>query len=120
MFSLPITWSAPLLEAVALVFYVLLAGSVTVDILLKKNDVPRALGWIGLVWLTPIFGGLLYYLGGPRGALRRRRFWVASLPVAAAAVAARLTNEEAALAGHFGAAWRAHAARRWRLVPLLF
>jgi protein-S-isoprenylcysteine O-methyltransferase Ste14 len=65
-------------------------------------------------------GGLLYFLGGPRGALRRRRFWAAALPAAAAAVAARLTNEEAALAGHFGAAWRAHAARRWRLVPLLF
>lgn len=71
MFPLPITWSAPLLEAVALVFYVLLAGSVTVDILLKKNDVPRALGWIGLVWLTPIFGGLLYYLFGINRVTRR-------------------------------------------------
>lgn len=43
------TLSTQLLEAVALAFYVLLAGLVTVDILLKKNDLPRALGWIGLV-----------------------------------------------------------------------
>ena len=44
MFPAPMTLSTPLLEAVALAFYVLLAGLVTVDILLKKNDVPRALG----------------------------------------------------------------------------
>ena len=49
MFPIPIQWSTPLLEGVALSAYVLLAGLVTVDILLKKNDVPRALGWIGLV-----------------------------------------------------------------------
>ena len=71
MFPAPMTLSTPLLEAVALAFYVLLAGLVTVDILLKKNDVPRALGWIGLVWLTPIFGGLLYYLFGINRVTRR-------------------------------------------------
>ena len=71
MFPPPTTWFVPLLEAAALAFYVLLAGLVTVDILLKKNDVPRALGWIGLVWLTPILGGLLYYLFGINRVTRR-------------------------------------------------
>lgn len=71
MFPLTPTWSTPLLEGVALAFYVLLAGWVTINILLKKNDVPRALGWIGLVWLTPIFGGLLYYLFGINRVERR-------------------------------------------------
>ncbi|MES2471808.1 MAG: phospholipase D-like domain-containing protein [Pseudomonadota bacterium] len=71
MFPIPIPSLTPLLEAVALAFYVLLAGLVTVNILLKKSDVPRALGWIGLVWLTPIFGGLLYYLFGINRVERR-------------------------------------------------
>ena len=71
MFPIPIQWSTPLLEGVALSAYVLLAGLVTVDILLKKNDVPRALGWIGLVWLAPIFGSLLYYLFGINRVERR-------------------------------------------------
>ena len=34
---------------------------VTIDVLLKKSDVRCALGWIGAVWLAPIFGSLLYY-----------------------------------------------------------
>ena len=59
------------MEAMVLAFHVLLAGLVTVNVLLKKNDVPRALGWIGLVWLTPIFGGLLYYLFGINRVTRR-------------------------------------------------
>ena len=52
MFPISIEWSSPLLEGLALALHVLLAGLVTIDVLLKKSDVPRALGWIGLVWLA--------------------------------------------------------------------
>jgi cardiolipin synthase len=71
MFPISIEWSTPLLEGLALALYVLLAGLVTTDVLLKKSDVPRALGWIGLVWLAPIFGSLLYYLFGINRVERR-------------------------------------------------
>ena len=71
MFPISIPWSSPLVEGLVLALYILLAGLVTFDVLLKKSDVPRALGWIGLVWLTPIFGSLLYYLFGINRVTRR-------------------------------------------------
>jgi cardiolipin synthase len=71
MFPISIPWSSPLVEGLVLALYILLAGLVTIDALLKKSDVPRALGWIGLVWLTPIFGSLLYYLFGINRVTRR-------------------------------------------------
>ncbi|KAI8824290.1 uncharacterized protein EV422DRAFT_315369 [Fimicolochytrium jonesii] len=37
--------------------------------------------------------------------------------VSLTALAVRLTEEEAALAEHFGEAWKRHAAERWRLIP---
>jgi len=49
----------------------LLAATVTIDILLKKSDVRSALGWIGAVWLAPIFGSLLYFLFGINRVTRR-------------------------------------------------
>jgi len=77
MFPIPVPWSNPLLEILMAGLYVLLAASVTIDILLKKSDVRSALGWIGTVWLAPIFGSLLYYLFGinrvTRRALKLRR-----------------------------------------------
>jgi cardiolipin synthase len=71
MFPISIPWSSPLVEGLVLALYILLAGLVTIDVLLKKSDVPRALGWIGLVWLTPLFGSLLYYLFGINRVTRR-------------------------------------------------
>src|SRR5215475_15402220 len=77
MFPLQVTWPSPLLEALAAVLYILLAGAVTVDVLLTKSDVRAALGWIGTVWLAPIFGSLFYFLFGinrvTRRALKLRR-----------------------------------------------
>ena len=51
--------------------YVLLAGIVTTDVLLKKSDVRGALGWIGAVWFAPIIGSLLYYMFGINRVTRR-------------------------------------------------
>jgi len=77
MFPLHVTWPSPVVAELVAAIYVLLAASVTIDILLKKSDVRSALGWIGAVWLTPIFGSLLYFLFGinrvTRRALRLRR-----------------------------------------------
>jgi cardiolipin synthase len=59
------------MEVAAAILYVVLALIVTVDVLLKKSDVRSALGWIGMVWLAPIFGSLLYYLFGINRVTRR-------------------------------------------------
>src|SRR5438552_12520914 len=71
MFRIHVTWPSPLVAGLAAVVYVLLAAIVTVDILLKKSDVRAALGWIGTVWLAPIFGSLLYFLFGINRVTRR-------------------------------------------------
>jgi cardiolipin synthase len=65
------------MQALLGIAYVLLAATVTVDVLLKKSDVRGALGWIGAAWFSPILGGLIYYLFGinrvTRRALRMRK-----------------------------------------------
>ena len=59
------------MQTLAGIIYLLLAISVTADVLLKKSDVRAALGWIGAVWLSPIFGSLLYFLFGINRVTRR-------------------------------------------------
>ena len=51
--------------------YVLLALTVTVDVLLKKSDVRSALGWIAAAWFSPILGGVFYYMFGINRVTRR-------------------------------------------------
>jgi len=73
----PLALPLQTIEALAPIVYVLLAGLVTIDVLLKKSDVRAALGWISAAWLSPILGSLLYYMFGinrvTRRALKLRR-----------------------------------------------
>ncbi len=62
---------SPMMQALVGILYVLLATTVTVDVLLKKSDVRGALGWIGAAWFSPILGGLIYYLFGINRVTRR-------------------------------------------------
>ena len=71
MFPFSIQWSSPVVEGLFLALHILLAGLVTMDVLLKKSDVRGALGWIGTVWLAPVFGSLIYYLFGINRVTRR-------------------------------------------------
>lgn len=48
-----------------------IALAVTAHALLRKRDVGAAMGWIGLVWLTPFVGGLLYFVLGINRVQRR-------------------------------------------------
>ncbi len=50
---------------------ILISVIATLDILLRKNDVRAAIGWIGAVWFAPILGGILYYLFGINRVTRR-------------------------------------------------
>jgi cardiolipin synthase A/B len=51
--------------------HLVVAGAVTVHALLNKRNVPAAIGWIGLAWLAPILGALLYVGFGVNRVKRR-------------------------------------------------
>ncbi|MGB2579345.1 cardiolipin synthase [Elusimicrobium simillimum] len=57
----------------AVLFYLVLAVSLTCHILLHKEDVKAAIGWIALVWLTPVLGGIIYVILGINRVRRRAR-----------------------------------------------
>jgi cardiolipin synthase len=59
------------LDWLIITVYVLVAGIVTAHILLTKNDVRSALGWIAVAWLSPLFGALLYFIFGINRVTRR-------------------------------------------------
>ena len=68
--------SYALFEAQALLvgaFHVVIAGAVTVHALMTKRDVPAAIGWIGMAWLAPVLGALLYVGFGVNRVKRRAR-----------------------------------------------
>ncbi len=58
---------------VLLVAGLLIALAATAHILLSKRDVGSAIGWIGLVWISPIVGGILYFSFGINRVQRRAR-----------------------------------------------
>ena len=68
--------SPALIEAQAFLvgaLHVVMAGAVTVHALLTKRNVPAAIGWIGMAWLAPVLGALLYVGFGINRVRRRAR-----------------------------------------------
>lgn len=63
--------ASPLFGPLVAAVHVILAISVTMNVLLKKSDVRGALGWIGLVWLAPLLGSAVYFLFGINRVSRR-------------------------------------------------
>jgi cardiolipin synthase len=55
------------------VLHVLTALAVTGHVLLTKRDVGAAIGWIGVGWLSPLLGPLLYLIFGINRVVRRAR-----------------------------------------------
>jgi cardiolipin synthase A/B len=53
--------------------HIVIAGAVTVHTLTHKREVPAAIAWIGMAWLTPILGALLYIAFGINRVKRRAR-----------------------------------------------
>lgn len=51
----------------------LIQGSAAVHVLLRKRDVRAAVGWMGLIWLVPIIGTVLYVLLGINRIQRKAR-----------------------------------------------
>ena len=55
------------------IFHVALAGAVTGHALAHKRDPGSAVAWIGLAWLSPVVGSVLYVLLGINRVQRRAR-----------------------------------------------
>jgi len=68
----PSTWIAGRALGVGLLHFAMASG-VTVHVLIHKRDVPAAIGWIGLAWLSPVVGALLYLGFGINRVKRRAR-----------------------------------------------
>jgi cardiolipin synthase A/B len=58
---------------ISIILHFAIAGAVTIHALINKRDVPAAIGWIGLAWLSPFFGALLYAGFGVNRVKRRAR-----------------------------------------------
>lgn len=65
------------LGELAALAHIVIAASVTVHVLLYKRNVGTSISWMGIAWLSPFIGGMLYYAFGvnrvKRRALRLRR-----------------------------------------------
>ncbi|MBS0524006.1 MAG: cardiolipin synthase [Proteobacteria bacterium] len=61
----------------AAVAHIVIAGGVTVHVLLYKRNIGTSISWMGIAWLSPFIGGVLYYALGvnrvKRRAMRLRR-----------------------------------------------
>ncbi|WP_245436612.1 phospholipase D-like domain-containing protein [Methylobacterium sp. V23] len=69
-----LSWISALTSIRTEVFWALgatLSGLVSIHVLLRKREVGAAIGWIGLVWLAPLFGSSLYALFGVNRVTRR-------------------------------------------------
>ena len=74
-----------LLGELAAVAHVAIASAVTVHVLLYKRSVGAAVSWIGIAWLSPFLGGLLYAIMGVNRVKRRaQRLKRQRLPLAVA------------------------------------
>ncbi len=74
--------------------HILMATGITVHILLNKHDTKSSVGWIGLAWLAPLAGGLLYIILGinriKRKAVRLRRRNTQAVPPPGKSIAGML------------------------------
>ncbi len=78
---------------VAMAVHVAIAGWVSVHALLHKRDVGSTAGWIGLAWLSPLFGGALSFVFGIHRVPRRAQELHDATP--GSAMTARLAGDMA-------------------------
>ncbi|HVJ55149.1 MAG TPA: phospholipase D-like domain-containing protein [Aliidongia sp.] len=66
---------SPMFEQIAAasvaILHLLVAASITAHVLLTKRDIGSSIGWIGIGWLAPFAGGLLYLVFGVNRVTRR-------------------------------------------------
>ncbi|HWW21491.1 MAG TPA: phospholipase D-like domain-containing protein [Steroidobacteraceae bacterium] len=69
---MPQNWTSLLALGLPLLHFAL-AASVTVHVLMTKRNPGSSVAWIGLAWLSPVIGSLLYALLGVNRVRRRAR-----------------------------------------------
>jgi cardiolipin synthase A/B len=62
-------WDAQTIIVLVLDFFI--SAAMTIHVLLRKRNVTSAIGWIGLAWLSPIVGAILYFTFGINRVQRR-------------------------------------------------
>ena len=70
-------WLSQLSAVGISVLHVVAASIVTADAVLRKRNVRSVIGWVGVAWLAPVIGSLLYLLFGIN-RIRRRATAIAS------------------------------------------
>jgi len=88
----------PFTAALLSVAHLALATAVTVHVLAHNRNSGSAIAWIGLAWLSPVFGSLLYLLLGINRVQRRARVYVRAAPDALAVQAQPSTSPDDQLA----------------------
>lgn len=80
----------------AAVMHIAIAGAVTVHVLLYKRNVGAAVSWIGIAWLSPFIGGILYAIMGINRVKRRakRLLRARSQPAIAEAASADMSPDD--------------------------
>src|SRR5476649_422628 len=62
--------------------HIVIATGVTAHVLLNKRNIGTSISWMGIAWLSPFIGGILYFaLGVNRVKRRAKRLWRARVPV---------------------------------------
>ena len=87
-------WIAPIVTAM----HVALAAAASGHIILTKRDVRAAIGWIGLVWLSPLLGTTLYVLLGINHIRRKAKTSRQGHPRSSPAIEASNAADRAKLA----------------------
>lgn len=85
-----------LIGEAAAILHLVIAGAVTVHVLLNKRNVGAAVSWIGIAWLSPFLGGLLYAIMGINRVKRRakRLLRARSKPAIAEAASADMAPDD--------------------------
>jgi cardiolipin synthase A/B len=71
------------LALITMVVHIALAIGVSAHIILTKDDVRAAIGWVGLVWLAPVVGSFIYMALGVNRMSRRADAMRGRAPLAA-------------------------------------
>ena len=77
-----LTW---LVGEIAAGAHFVIAAAVTAHILLYKRNIGTSISWMGIAWLSPFLGAILYFAFGINRVKRRaKRLWRARVPTYAA------------------------------------
>jgi cardiolipin synthase len=72
---------ASLIGKVAAIAHLVIAAGVMAHVILNKRNIGTAISWIGVVWLSPFLGAILYFAFGVNRVKRRaKRLWRARMP----------------------------------------